>query len=110
MDKRQKREGNEARSLSALGVHLLLELRDCDPSLLKNSDAIKKIMTFVAKKARVAIADVSFHTWPKHCYVAVDIFTCGNVASSQVAADYVIKKLKSRNHSILEIKRGVLQV
>ena len=111
MEKIQKREGNETRSLGALGVHLLLELRGCDPDLLKDSGAVKRIMAFVAKKAKVAIADVSFRTWPKHCYAAVDIFTYGysDAVNSQTATDYVVKRFRSKNHSVLEIKIGLLQ-
>jgi S-adenosylmethionine decarboxylase len=112
-----------------LGKHLLLELKDCEEDL-KNLDKVKDAMISAAKRAKATIIDVSFHefspfgisgmvviaeshlsihTWPEYGYAAVDIFTCGDIIDPQVAANYLIKKFKSKNPSKVEIKRGVFE-
>jgi S-adenosylmethionine decarboxylase len=86
-------------------------------------------MVFAAKEAKATIVDVSFHkfnpigisgmvviaeshlsihTWPEYSYAAVDIFTCGDIIKPEVAASYLIKEFKSKNPSIVELKRGIL--
>lgn len=130
MGKTQKREGNKARPVGFLGTHLLLELEDCDPKILKNLDKIKDVMVSAAKKAKATIIDVSFnefspfrisgmviiaeshlsiHTWLDN-YAAVDIFTCGNVIKPEVAANYLVKALGSKKHSFKKINRGIFPI
>jgi S-adenosylmethionine decarboxylase len=117
------------RGLHALGTHLLVELRDCKPEILKDLNKVKNAMVFAAKEAKATIVDVSFHkfnpigisgmvviaeshlsihTWPEYSYAAVDIFTCGDIIKPEVAASYLIKEFKSKNPSIVELKRGIL--
>ena len=125
----RERKGNKARSLRFLGTHLLLELKDCDPKILNNLDKVRNAMDFAAKKAKATIVDVSFHefnpfgisgmvvmakshlsihTWPEYNYAAVDIFTCGKLIKPKVAANCLVRKLKSKDHSSKKIRRGVL--
>ena len=113
----------------ALGTHLLVELRDCDPEILKDLGRVKEAMVSAAKEAKATIIDVSFHefnpfgisgmvviaeshlsihTWPEYGYAAVDIFTCGEVIKPEVAAHYLIKCFGSKTPSIVEMKRGIL--
>jgi len=115
--------------LYALGTHLLVELRDCDPEILKDLSRVKEAMVSAAKEAKATIIDVSFHefnpfgisgmvviaeshlsihTWPEYGYAAVDIFTCGDVIKPEVAAHYLIRKFESKTPSIVEMKRGIL--
>lgn len=117
------------RELHALGTHLLVELRDCDPEILKNLSKVKEAMVSAAKEAKATIIDVSFHefnpfgisgmvviaeshlsihTWPEYGYAAVDIFTCGDIIKPEVAANYLINQFESKNPSIVEMKRGIL--
>ncbi len=113
----------------ALGTHLLVELKDCNPAILKNLDEVSDAMVNAAKDAKATIVDVSFHefnpfgvsgmvviaeshlsihTWPEYHYAAVDIFTCGDIIKPEVAANYLIKRFESRNPSIVEVKRGLI--
>jgi S-adenosylmethionine decarboxylase len=115
--------------LHALGTHLLVELRDCNPEIIRDLKKVRNIMVSAAKEARATIVDISFHefnpfgisgmviiaeshlsihTWPEHAYAAVDIFTCGNIIKPEVAAQLLIRKFESRSPSIVELKRGVL--
>ena len=113
----------------ALGSHLIVELRECNPETLKNLDGVKDIMVEAAKKADATIIDVSFHefspfgisgmvviaeshlsihTWPEYGYAAVDIFTCGEVLKPEIAAHYLIEQFESKSPSMVEFKRGLL--
>lgn len=115
--------------MHALGTHLLVELRDCDPEILKDLGKVKDALVSAAKEARATIIDVSFHefnpfgisgmvviaeshlsihTWPEYGYAAVDIFTCGDIIKPEVAAHYLIGQFESKNPSIVEVKRGIL--
>lgn len=117
------------RELHALGTHLLVELRDCNPDILKDLNKVKDALVSAAKEAKATIIDVSFHefnpfgisgmvviaeshlsihTWPEYSYAAVDIFTCGDVIRPEVAAQYLIQKFESKTPSIVEMKRGIL--
>lgn len=113
----------------ALGTHLLVELKDCNPLILKDLAKVKDLMVTAAKQANATIVDISFHefnpfgisgmvviaeshlsihTWPEYKYAAVDIFTCGDIIKPEIAAQYLIEKFESKNPSIVEMKRGIL--
>ncbi|MCX8026785.1 MAG: adenosylmethionine decarboxylase [Thermodesulfovibrionales bacterium] len=115
--------------MHALGTHLLVELRDCNPEILKSLKSVKETLVSAAKEAKATIVDVSFHefnpfgisgmvviaeshlsihTWPEYAYAAVDIFTCGDIIKPEEAARYLIDKFQSKNPSIVEMKRGIL--
>jgi S-adenosylmethionine decarboxylase len=108
-----------------------VELRDCNPEILKDLSKVKDALVSAAKEARATIIDVSFHefnpfgisgmvviaeshlsihTWPEYGYAAVDVFTCGDIIKPEIAADYLIKEFESKNPSIVEMKRGMLSL
>ena len=113
----------------ALGTHLLVELKDCNPDLLKNIEKVKHAMVSAAKEAKATVIDTSFrefnpfgisgvvviaeshltvHTWPEYGYAAVDIFTCGDTIMPEIAASYLVEAFECQNPSIVEMKRGIL--
>jgi len=115
--------------LHALGTHLLVELRDCNPRIIKDLAKVKNALVSAAKEAKATIVDISFHefnpfgisgmviiaeshlsihTWPEYSYAAVDIFTCGDLIKPEVAASFLIKEFESKTPSIVELKRGIL--
>jgi S-adenosylmethionine decarboxylase proenzyme len=47
--------------LNALGTHLLLELRDCDPQLLDDLAYIREVMVSTAVEAGATIVGEAFH-------------------------------------------------
>ncbi len=115
--------------MHALGTHLLVELRDCNPEILKDLERVKNALVSAAKEAKATIVDISFHefnpfgisgmvviaeshlsihTWPEYSYAAVDIFTCGDIIKPEVAASFLIEKFESKSPSIVELKRGIL--
>lgn len=124
-----RRAEKEANRLHALGTHLLLELRDCNPKTLSDLQFVTDAMKNAALEAKATIVEVAFHefspfgisgmvviaeshlaihTWPEYGYAAVDVFTCGDLIKPQVAAKFLIEQFQSKNPSIVEMKRGVL--
>ncbi len=115
--------------MNALGKHLLLELKDCDPSTLDNPDLLRDVLLAAAKEVGATIIGDSFHrfkphgisgvviiaeshlcihTWPEYKYAAVDIFTCGDEFDPEDAAALVIKRLGAHDPWLMEVKRGIL--
>ena len=116
--------------MHAIGIHLLLELNDCNRALLSDIEFLKNILLSAAQQADATIIGQSFHpfepyggvsgvviiaeshlyihTWPEYSYAAVDIFTCGNRLHPERAVDLLIRGLEAKNHSVLELKRGIL--
>ena len=116
--------------MNALGRHLLLELKDCDREVLNDLSFLKSVLPAAASEAGATVLGESFHqfkpqgvsgvviiaeshlfihTWPECGYAAVDIFTCGDSVQPGRAAQILVSKLGAKNHSILEIQRGILE-
>jgi S-adenosylmethionine decarboxylase len=117
--------------LNALGTHLLLELKECNPRFLDDIHYIREAMIGAADEAGATIVGEKFHkfnpigvtgiiaiaeshlcihTWPEHGYAAVDIFTCGDVFRPRKAAQLIIDKLECGAPEITEIERGIIPV
>lgn len=117
--------------MEALGRHLLAELYDCDKKIINDVKAVENILTQATIKIGATIVDVSFHTfnphgvsgviviaeshvaihtWPEYSFASIDIYTCGETVDPWIACDYIGKKLKAKHVSILEMKRGVLNI
>jgi S-adenosylmethionine decarboxylase len=115
--------------LHALGTHLLVELKDCNPDAIRDLNYVRETMISAARKAKATIVDVAFHefspfgisgmvviaeshlsihTWPEYGYAAVDIFTCGDTIKPDEAARYLIERFQCKNPSIVEMKRGII--
>lgn len=115
--------------MNALGKHLLLELKGCDKEVLNDLGFLKDALITAAGEAGATVLGESFHqfnprgvsgvviiaeshlcihTWPEYGYAAVDIFTCGNSVQPKEAAEMLVRKLGSKNHSIIEMQRGIL--
>ena len=115
--------------MNALGRHILVELHDCDREALNNLDLIREVMLKAAVDCGavvlgesfhrfspqgvsgvvvIAESHISIHTWPEYGYAAADVFTCGTSVNPEIAAQVLIDKLGSKNHTVTEIKRGVL--
>lgn len=116
--------------MDAVGKHLILELKDCDRKRLSDRDFLKDTLLSACRVAGATILSESFHsfppyggvsgvviiaeshfsvhTWPEYCYAAIDIFTCGNNLHPGKAVELLVRELQARDHSILELNRGIL--
>ncbi|HDM78855.1 MAG TPA: S-adenosylmethionine decarboxylase proenzyme [Deltaproteobacteria bacterium] len=117
--------------MKSLGKHLILELYDCDPEVINDLAAVEKILTEAVNISQatiirpyfhkfnphgisgvIVIAESHFtiHTWPEYGYCAIDIFTCGEQIDPAKPLDFIKEKLKAKQTSVMEIKRGVLNL
>ena len=115
--------------MNVLGLHLLLELKDCNPQLLNDLDYTRESLIQTAKLLgahvlgesfhqfspqgvtgilSIAESHISIHTWPEFGYAAADIFTCGSTFRPSDAADLLIKRFESQNPQTTEVRRGLL--
>jgi len=117
--------------LQALGRHVILELHDCDRKRLSNCEFLRETLLEACRRAGATILGNSFHvfspydgvsgviiiaeshlsihTWPEYCYAAVDIFACGDSLHPERAVEFMVRELKAGNHSVTELKRGILK-
>ena len=115
--------------MQTLGRHLLIELNGCNPKILNDIKKVEEILLAGAKFTKATIigthyhqfspfgisgviviaeSHLAIHTWPEHGYAAVDIFTCGETLSPEIAAQYLVEKFQARHPSLVELRRGVL--
>ena len=115
--------------MNALGKHLLLELQGCSEEVLDDVGFLRDAMLSAANECGATVVGESFHqfspqgvsgvvviaeshlfihTWPEYGYAAADIFTCGNSVQPETAAQVLLRKLGSKNHSMVEMRRGIL--
>ena len=115
--------------MNALGIHLVLELKDCPAELLDNLPFVQQALlnaahamgatvvgeTFhkfspqgVTGVVAIAESHLCIHTWPEYKYAAVDIFCCGDRVDPHIAANDLIVKFAAGDSSVIELKRGVL--
>ena len=115
--------------MNVLGIHLLLELKDCNPKLLDDLDYIRNAMRLAADDLGVHVVGESFHrfspqgvtgilsiaeshisihTWPEYGYAAADVFTCGSAMMPARAARMLAELLESKCQDVTEVRRGML--
>lgn len=109
-----------------LGVHYLLELRGCNPTVINDLPEVRRILLEAARKANATIIDsrfhqfspqgvsgvvivgeshLSIHTWPEYGYASADIYTCGHTDPMRAAA-YIVEALQAKSAFCLIIGRG----
>ena len=117
---------SEEQKLSYQSKHLLLELYKCNYEKLNDESFLRCTLNKAAKLANATVLDlisnkfepqgvtaiallaeshISIHTWPESNYSAVDIFTCGQKMSPEVASQYLICALKAEEHFLRVIER-----
>ncbi len=113
--------------MNVLGLHLLLELKECNPQLLDDLSYVRSSLIRAAEDVgahivgesfhrftpqgvtgilSIAESHISIHTWPEYGYAAADIFTCGDSFQPRHAADALIKLFESRDSEVYEVERG----
>ena len=106
--------------------HLLLELYKCNFERLNDESFLRCTLSKAAKLAKATVLNlisnkfepqgvtaiallaeshISIHTWPESNYSAVDIFTCGQNMLPELASQYLIEALKTKEHSLRVIER-----
>lgn len=117
--------------MDALGKQVIAEFYDCDRNIINDHHLIEEIMLEAVDVAGATIIKPAFHkfnphgvsgvvvvseshftihTWPEYGYCAVDIFTCGDLVDNNKALNLLRNKLKAKSLSVVELKRGVLDL
>jgi len=117
--------------MKALGKHFIIELYGCQAEVLDDKKIIESrfleaadisgatvIQPFfhqfsphgVSGIIVIAESHFSVHTWPEYGYCALDIFTCGDDIDNEKALNYLVEKLGADHYSMMEIKRGLLDL
>jgi len=114
-----------------LGRHLLADLHGVAPQLLREPQAIERILLRAAQAAGATSifskfhqfgdglgvtgvlllreSHISIHTWPEHGFAAVDVFMCGD-AQPEVAIGIVRQALQPQQVRIEEVARGLIPI
>ena len=117
--------------MDALGKHVIAELYGCSAEIINNQELIEDYMLEAVELSGATIVKPVFHkfsphgvsgmvvvseshfaihTWPEYGYCALDIFTCGNLINNQIALDHLKNKFQATNISVVEMKRGMLDL
>jgi S-adenosylmethionine decarboxylase proenzyme len=108
------------------GKHYMLDFHDVDLTVLESSDGEASViqaitnsgMTFLGSRSHLfpgggltsvfllSESHLSFHTWPEHSFVAIDIYTCGNSKAADRLVRSMYDMLKPRNAKVSYIERG----
>tara|TARA_A100001391_G_scaffold156852_1_gene115054 strand:+ start:688 stop:1032 length:345 start_codon:yes stop_codon:yes gene_type:complete len=110
-----------------LANHQIIELYDCDRSILEDSNYVRNIFkeavkesnaTVVAEKyhnfnphgltgvAVITESHISIHTWPEHRYVAIDVFSCDDKIDHKKILKYLKVHFFSSRTKSKSVKRG----
>lgn len=111
-----------------LGLHLILELYDCDPDLMHDNARLAAGMEQAVRDAGATVVEtvfhefrpgglsgviiiteshVTLHSWPEHGYVAIDAFTCGDAGLTTRIEKRLIAFFGAKRHSSTLINRGL---
>ena len=114
--------------MKILGRHLIVELADCNRSILNNQLLLEEYFKEAVRRSGATIVEsvfhqynpqgisgviviaeshISIHTWPEYGYAAVDFFTCGDSVDPYKAFEYVKEKLESKDAHVVEMMRGI---
>ncbi len=106
----------------------MVEASGCDPGILKDANALKKILIESAKVGEMDVrstyfykfspygvsgmvivsgSHISIHTWPEKGYAAIDVYTCDVDSKPEKTIDYILEKIGASYAHITEIERGI---
>lgn len=113
---------------SVVGRHCIFELQEGNPILLNDENFIKNALISAAEAAGstllqvvthkfdpqgvtgfalLAESHISIHTWPEHCFAAIDSYTCGEHTNPESACRSLKDAFESRYGSMQLINRSL---
>ncbi len=112
----------------AVGIHIIADMYGVNPEILARVEKMKEIFEGAVNFAKlskissdyyqfrpegasgiilIAESHLSFHTWPEHGLVTLDIYTCGDPNQAELAYQYIKEKLNPERVELIKIDRGV---
>jgi len=113
--------------MESLGRHELVELYGCEPGVLDDEGAIRRVMLEAAASSGATVVGERFHkfspqgvsgvvvlaeshlavhTWPEHGYAALDLFTCGAQLDTDACFRHLAESLGCRHRTSSVLSRG----
>lgn len=114
-----------------IGTHLIIELYECNETILRNVELIKEILVNSAKLGGATIlsdyfhkfgleggvtgvvciaeSHISIHTWPEYQYAALDIFTCSPKMDPDFIKNKIVEIIKPKDIKVKKINRGLIE-
>lgn len=114
--------------MKALGTHIIVELSECNSSILSDVDRVAGILVAAANAANaevlqtafhrfspqgvsgvvvIAESHLSIHTWPEFGYAAMDIYTCGDHTQPWTACRFAASEFEAKQMLTTEVRRGM---
>ncbi|RLE72919.1 MAG: adenosylmethionine decarboxylase [Thermoprotei archaeon] len=114
--------------MNTIGFHYIIEASGCDPKILTDANALKKILLEAARVGGMDVrstyfykftpqgvsgmvivseSHISIHTWPEKGYAAIDVYTCDTNSKPEKTVNYILEKIKAEYAHITEIERGI---
>ncbi len=98
-----------------IGRHVYGNLYDCDPGILSDEQALRRIAARAAEIGNMTLLDVkswkiglgvsvvaiileshiAIHTWPEYRYATVDVYSCGEHTDPERAFNYIASELRA---------------
>lgn len=116
-------------STSTYGDHYLVDLHGCDATLIATVEPTQQALLSAATRCGstiiehhfhqfsphgvsgvilIAESHFSVHTWPEENFVAVDVFTSGQVMKPEVAIEILEEAFRAERVDTLVVTRGSL--
>lgn len=114
--------------ISTVGHHVLVELYGCERAATDDPAVVREALLGAARAMNatplaeafhrfspqgvsgvvlIAESHLSCHTWPEAGYVAVDIYTCGEI-HSRAAVEHLTAAFRARTHLVKDVVRGLI--
>ncbi|MEM2385520.1 MAG: adenosylmethionine decarboxylase [Candidatus Bathyarchaeia archaeon] len=111
-----------------MGIHIIAEFRGVDPRKLSRVEDLRPILDRVVASSGLHVISSSFHqfephgvsaiyllseshlsvhTWPEHCYMALDIFTCGDDGPALKAFELLVEEFRPKSVEKRVIRRDI---
>ncbi len=110
-----------------VGIHIVADLYGIEDRLISKSDSVIPLIEEAVKYGKLtklsanyfqfqpqgvsgvvllAESHLSFHTWPEHHLVTLDIYTCGEPQHADMAFNYIVKHLNPTSIDYKKLTRG----
>lgn len=109
-----------------IGIHFVYNINDINKTIINDNNYLKDVFNKLMKTYKLSILNVifhefepygltglyllseshlSFHTWPEHGKICLDLFSCSKDMSYDTVIDYLKDTLQTNNIDVLKINR-----